>query len=304
MTDPNASGFGRWAGKLAPGLFVVLWATGFIGAKGAMPHAEPMTFLFLRFVIATALLGGFALATGAPWPKTWRAWGHIAVVGLLVHACYLGGVFVAVHQGMTAGLSALIVSLQPIIVALLAGRLLGERVKARQWLGFVLGLAGVALVLSEKIDPAAATAFEGFGWLQVFFCVFSVTAISFGTLYQKRFGGGMDLRSGTAIQYMAAGVACGLGALFFEDFQVDWTGELIFSLAWLVIVLSVGAVSLLMFLIRLGEASKVASLFYLVPPCTAAMAYLLFGETFGLVALAGVAVTALGVALKSEAKRS
>ncbi len=287
----------RAAGTLAPGLFVLLWSTGFIGAKGAMPHAEPMTFLLLRFVIATGLLAGFAFLTGAPWPKDWRQWGHIALVGFLVHAVYLGGVFVAVHQGMTAGLSALIVSLQPILVALMAGYALGERVKLTQWAGFALGLAGVALVLSEKIDPASVTAFEGFGWPQVFFCLLSVIAIAIGTLYQKRFGGGMDLRSGTAIQYLAAAVACGIGALLFEDFRIDWTGELILSLAWLVIVLSVGAVSLLMLLIRLGEANKVASLFYLVPPSTAVMAYFLFGETFGLTALAGVAVTVLGVAL-------
>ena len=290
-------GLQRLAGATAPGLFVLLWSTGFIGAKGAMPHAEPMTFLLLRFAIATGLLAGFAFLTGAPWPKDWRQWGHIAVVGFLVHAVYLGGVFVAIHQGMTAGLSALIVSLQPVLVAVLAGRLLGERVKLRQWLGFFLGLVGVALVLSEKIDPAAATAFEGFGWTEVFICVLAVLAIAIGTLYQKRFGGGMDLRSGTAIQYMAAALACGLGALLFEEFHIDWTGELIFSLAWLVLVLSLGAVSLLMLLIRLGEANKVASLFYLVPPSTALIAYFLFGETFGLIALAGVAVTALGVAL-------
>ncbi len=287
----------RLLGLTAPGLFVLLWSTGFIGAKLGVPYAEPMTFLTLRFVAAGTLLTLLALATGAPWPSSWKALGHIAVVGLLLQAVYLGGVFVAVSRGMPAGPSALIVSLQPLTVALLAGLTLGERVSRRQWLGFVLGVIGVFLVVVEKIDPASLPDQEGFGFVEVGLCALSLLAITASTIYQKRFGLAADLRSGTALQYWVAAVAALFVAWTTEDMRVVWTGEFIFALGWLVLVLSIGAVSLLMFMIRMGEVSKVSSYFYLVPPCTAVIAFLIFGETLGLLALAGMLVAAVGVAL-------
>ena len=286
--------------RAAPIVFVVLWSTGFLGARGAMPHAEALSFLTVRFALAAAILGGFAWLTGAR-RLSRREFFHSAVVGLLIHAVYLGGVFSAVRGGVPAGFAALIVSLQPILTALLAGRFLGERIGARRWLGFALGLAGAVLVLSEKADWAAALAFRDFGWTQAALCVFALLGVTVGALWQKRFGGGADQRSGTTAQYLAALAACGLGAALWEDWRIDWdSAELWFSLAWLTLVLSVGTVPLLMFLIRRGRASAVASLFYMVPPTTATMAFFLFGEVLGARGLAGFALVAAGVALAAR----
>ncbi|MGF1628864.1 MAG: DMT family transporter [Kiloniellaceae bacterium] len=281
----------------AAALFVLLWSTGFIGAKLGVPHADPLTFLALRFVFATALLLCLALATRAPWPRDPRQILHLCVAGILLHTLYLGGVYVAMSLGVEAGLSALIVSTQPVLVAALAGFLLGEKVTPRQWLGLALAVCGVTLVVWRKLG-------DGFGTLEgVALCLLSLCAISGATLYQKRFCGAMDLRSGSVIQYAAAGTAAGLGSLLFEEQRVDWNGELIFALAWLVLLLSLGAVSLLYWLIRRGEASRVSSLFFLVPPVTALVAWPVFGETFGPLALAGMVVTVIGVALVNLEKR-
>lgn len=280
-----------------PLLFVLLWSTGFLGAKLGVPHADPMSFLALRFALVTLLLSGLALLLRAPWPRGAAAWGHIAVVGLLVHAIYLGGVFVAIDRGVPAGLSALIVGLQPILTAVAAGPWLSERVSGRQWLGLALGLVGVVLVLAEKLAPAGGLSFQGFGWGGIALCLLGLAAITAGTLYQKRFCTGMDLTTGTAVQYIAATLACALTAWLVEPMRIDWTGEFVFALLWLVFVLSIGAISLLMLLIKRGEAARTASLFYLVPPVTALFAWLLFDERLGPLALAGMAVVAVGVAL-------
>jgi drug/metabolite transporter (DMT)-like permease len=281
----------------AAALFVLLWSTGFIGAKLGVPHADPLTFLALRFVLATGLLLALALATRAPWPRDPRQILHLCVAGVLLHAVYLGGVYVAMSLGVEAGLSALIVSTQPVLVAALAGLLLGERVTARQWLGLALAGVGVTLVVWRKLEA-------GFGTLDgVLLCVLALCGITAATLYQKRFCGAMDLRSGSVIQYTAAGLAAGLGSFLFEEQRVDWSGELIFALAWLVLLLSLGAVSLLYWLIRRGEAARVSSLFFLVPPVTALVAWMVFGETFGPLALAGMVVTVIGVALVNLEKR-
>jgi drug/metabolite transporter (DMT)-like permease len=209
----------------------------------------------------------------------------------LVQALYLGCVFAAIHFGMPAGLSALVVSAQPLLTAALVGPLLGERVTPRQWLGFVLGLAGVALVVGHKVD------FAGTELLGLVFCLAGLAAITVGTIYQKKHGGGMDLRSGSVIQFAASAVAMAPLALAFEGMRVEWTGEFVLALGWLCVVLSIGAITLLFLLIRQGAAGKVASLFYLVPPVTALMAWPLFGETLGLFGVVGMAVAAVGVAL-------
>lgn len=279
------------APALVPALFVLLWSTGFLGAKLGLPHAEPFTFLGIRMAIASGLLLVFALATGATWPASWRAGLHIAVAGILVHAVYLGGVFTAIHRGLPAGISSLIVGLQPLLTAALAMVWLGERLRPRQWLGLVLGFGGVTLVLSGRLGSAAPD------WAGLPPVLAGLLGITLGTLYQKRYCAGMDLRTGGVVQYAATAALMLLGAALFESREVEWAPEFIFALAWLVVVLSVGAVSLLYTLIRRGEASRVASLFYLTPPTTAALAWLLFDERLGPLALLGMAVTAVGVAL-------
>ena len=288
---------------LAPTTFVLLWATGFIGAKLGLPYVEAGTFLTLRVTIVLLLLAPLLLLLPEQRLSGWRQIGHVALVGSLIHGAYLGGVFVAIGRGMPAGLSSLIVALQPLLTAAVVGPLLGERVRPRQVIGLLLGLLGVGLVLSGKLAPQGpgsspgGSLFEGFGLDAVIFCLLALVGITAGTVYQKRFVQHAPLLGGAVVQYAAAMVVVGLPSLLFESNRIDWSAELIFALGWLVLVLSVGAVSLLMLLIRWGEAAKTVSLFYLVPPVTALLAFLLFGERLGPLALAGMAVTVLGVAL-------
>jgi drug/metabolite transporter (DMT)-like permease len=274
-----------------PALFVVLWSTGFIGAKLGLPYAGPLTFLALRFWLAAALLALLALTTRAPWPRRKAEVRRYAVAGLLVHALYLGGVFVGISLGVEAGVSAMIVSVQPLLVAAFAGLALGERVAPRQWTGLALGLLGVVLILARKLGHGLGDA------LGALACVAALLGMTAGTLYQKRHCAGMDLRTGNVIQFAASGLATGLLALLVEDNRIVWSGEFVFALLWLVLVLSLGAVSLLQVLIRRGAASRVSGLFFLVPPCTALIAWSLFGETLGPVALLGMALTVAGVAM-------
>jgi len=281
-----------------PALFVVLWSTGFIGARLGLPHAGPLTFLALRYGLAAGLLVLVALATRASWPRRPAEIGHYAVAGLLVHGVYLGGVFIGISLGVEAGVSALIVGLQPLLTAALARVSLGERVAPRQWVGLGLGLLGVALVLARKLGQGPGDALGGLA------CIAALFGITLGTLYQKRFCAGMDLRTGSVVQFIAAGLVTAPLALLFEGFRVAWTGEFVFALLWLVLVLSLGAVSLLYVLIRRGAAAEVASLFFLVPPCTALIAWPLFGERLGPLALIGMALTAAGVALASRARNT
>lgn len=287
----TATGGGQTWLRLMPGLFVLLWSTGFIGAKYGLPYAEPLTFLLIRLGLVAAVLALVALASRAPWPKDWATAGRIALAGLLVHGVYLSGVFLAIAHGLPAGVTALVVGIQPLLTAALSGPLLGERVSGRQWAGLLLGLAGVGLVVREKLSIDAEHLI-GIGY-----AVAALVGITLGTLYQKRHGGGMDLRSGTAIQYAATALVLAVAAPMFETMQVQWTGEFLFALLWLSFVLSVGAIFLLFALIRRGAAAKVASLFYLTPPVTALVAWILFGEKLGVAALAGMAVAVCGVAL-------
>lgn len=285
------AGAGNLFAVIAPGLFVFLWATGFIGAKYGLPYAEPLTFLALRFVFVVAGMLLFCLAVRAPWPKTAIEWLHIAIVGVLLHGVYLGGVFVSISLGVEAGTSALIVAIQPLLVALLAAPVLGERVTWRQWIGFFLGIAGVTLVVFRKLELGIGTP-VGMG-----FSIVALIGITIGTLYQKRYCATMDLRTGNVIQFTAALAFCVVGAALTESFRVEWTGDFIFALSWLVIVLSFGATTLLLMLIRAGAASKVSSLFFLVPAVAAIIAWPLFGETFGPLAIGGMVLVTVGVAL-------
>lgn len=283
---------------LFPAIFVLLWSTGFIGARYAMPHAEPFTFLAMRYALALALLGGLVALTSAPWPK-WRPAGHAMIAGSLIHGVYLGGVFYAVRHGLNAGIAALIVGLQPILTTVLAASFLGEKIKPRHYLGLALGLVGVAMVILPKLGGGADYRFQTLA--PVFL---SALGISAGSVWQKRFVGGVDLRTGTALQYLGALIPTLLLAFATETMVVDWTGELVFALFWLVLVLSIGAIFLMLYLIREGAVSSVASLMYLVPGVTAVMAYLLFGETLEPIQLAGLVLACVGVAAATQKRKT
>ncbi|MFO1146264.1 MAG: DMT family transporter [Rhodospirillales bacterium] len=273
-----------------PGVFVVLWSTGFIGAKLGTPYAPPFTFLLLRFIVVGATLLAAATVLRSPWPRR-NQLGRIAVVGLLLHGAYLGGVFLAISLGIPAGLTALMVSLQPLATALLAGPYLGERIRPRQWLGLLLGLIGVALVVADKLGWHGSS---GGGVLAAVVALFGITA---GTLYQKQHATDMNLLTGSCVQFAAAGAAMLPLVLIFERQPVAFTSSFLFALLWLSFVLSIGAMTLLHLLIRRGAAAKVASLFYLTPAVTAVLAWLIFGETLSPVAITGMAVATAGVAL-------
>lgn len=278
--------------RFYPFLFVLLWSTGFIGAKFGLPYAEPVTFLCVRYLLVIAVMGGVALATRAPWPHAPRQWLHIGVTGLLVHATYLGGVFMAISHGLPAGIASLVVGLQPLLTALGAGALLGEKVLPRQWAGLVLGFGGVGLVVSHKV-AAAASAPELTAMLTP--VLVALVGITAGTLYQKRFCPAFDLRTGSVIQFVPCLIVSAIVASQTETMLITWSGQFVFALGWLVLVLSVGAISLLNLLIRSGSAVNVASLFYLTPPTTALIAWGVFGETLTGLALAGMAITVFGV---------
>ncbi len=274
----------------APGLFVILWASGFIGAKLGLPYAEPLTFLFLRMFGAVLLLGAITFYARPKWPKRTGILDSCAI-GVFMHALYLGGVYISIANGLPAALSALIVGLQPLLTSTIANRLLGERVVTRQWGGLLLGIVGVYLVVQDKATTGAATSLA---WLASLVALLSIT---FGTIYQKRFGSGIDWRPGMLIQYGAAGILFALGAMAFETRIVHWTPEFLFALCWLVILLSFGAIWLLYFLISRAAATRVVSLFYLTPPVTALMAWALFNERLAVGALVGMVFCAFGVFL-------
>jgi drug/metabolite transporter (DMT)-like permease len=273
-----------------PIFFVVLWSTGFIGARLGLPHAPPLTFLLLRYLLVLACMVAVAFATRAPWPQTPQEWVHIGVAGLLLHGIYLGGVFIAISKGLPAGVASLVVGLQPLLTAAGAGWLLGEVVLKRQWLGLLLGLLGVGLVVMNKVGP-------GFALQALLPAVVALLGITAGTLYQKRFCPRFDWRTGAVAQFLPTALLTWLVASLTESYDVEWSGEFMFALGWLVLVLSLGAVSLLNWLIRNSGAVNIASLFYLVPPCTAVVAWLLFGETFSGTALIGMAMAVWGVYL-------
>ncbi|EAU43026.1 hypothetical protein FP2506_09291 [Fulvimarina pelagi HTCC2506] len=273
---------------------MLLWSTGFIGASMAMPYAEPFTFLAIRFALALVILAAFAVATSARKPDGDQAL-HSMIAGGLIHGAYLGGVFYAVRHGLNAGIAALIVGLQPILTTLLAGVVLGDRVRPRHLAGLALGLTGIAMVISPKLGSGGVMNSQTL--LPVFLSAF---AISLGTIWQKRFAAGVDLRTGTAFQYLGALVPMVVLAAFFESYSIRWTGEFVFALAWLTLVLSIGAIFLMMVLIREGAVSSVASLMYLTPGVTAVMAYLLFGDQLTPIQAAGLIVAAAGVAVATR----
>jgi drug/metabolite transporter (DMT)-like permease len=282
--------------RLMPWIFVWVWSTGFLVAKLGKSYAEPFTLLSYRFAFALAVLWVITKLFNSRWPATWRVVLHCMVVGLLLHGVYLGGIFKAISLGMPAGLSAMVIGLQPLTMALFAGLMLGERVSKRQWLGLFMGLAGLYLVLGEQFSVDASTVFDGFsGWSPVLVGA-ALLAISFGTLYQKKYCHGVDHLTSIWLQYAAALVFSLIIAFTFETRIVDWQLQFIVSLSWQVLALSIGAVLLLMIMMRQGAAAKVGSLFYLVPPAVAIQAWFLFGEAMGLQGLVGIVLIAAGVA--------
>jgi drug/metabolite transporter (DMT)-like permease len=275
--------------RAAPAIFVVLWSTGFIGTKYVLAGAEPLTYLAVRMVLAALLMGLIAAVSRAAWPKGTDIF-HSAVSGLLVHGFYLGGTAVAIFHSVPAGLSALIPGLQPILTSTLANRWLGERVTPLQWTGLLMGLAGTLIVLHGRSMEGEA----GWGWMATGVALISITL---GTLYQKRYCGTIDWRSGNAVQFLSAAALFALGAWLFETRVIVWNREFVLSLAWLVVVLSIGSIGLLYWLIRHSAATQVASLFYLVPSVTALMAYLLFDERLDGLSIAGMVICAAAVLL-------
>ncbi|MFN4126869.1 DMT family transporter [Pannonibacter indicus] len=271
------------AQKLAPIAFISLWSTGFIGSKLGAPYIEPFAFLALRYAFAVPLLISLGALLGSGRYLPVKTAIHCMVTGTLVHGIYLGGVFWAIRQGLPAGAAALMVGLQPVVTALAAGWLLKEQITWRHWLGFAGGSAGLLLVLLPKLGEAAS----GITSVTVSVMLVSVIAISLGTVYQKRFVQGADHVTGTTWQYAGA-LLFTVPLTFTETWEITWSPQLIFAMAWLVLVLSIGAILLLMYMIRTGSAAEVGSLFYLVPAATTLESYFLFGETLTLVQIAGM----------------
>ncbi len=292
--SPVQTRFSRLTVYLVPVLFVWLWSTGFLGAKYSLPYAEPFTVLLYRMLITLVLLGILARVLRVKWPSAKGA-AHTAVTGLLVHGLYLGGVYYAIWGDMPAGLVSLIVGLQPLVMAIAAVLMLRESITLRQWAGLSMGLLGVALVLLEKMSGSGSVA--SFPLWALLWALLALMGISVGTVYQKRHGESTDLVAGTFIQYCAATVFFAIGAFAFETREVVWHIELLLSMVWLVFGVSIGAILLLMTLIKRGAASQVASLFYLVPPVTAFETFILFDERLGPLAIAGGLVSITGVAL-------
>ena len=274
--------------RLAPCLFVFLWSTGFVGAKYGLPYADPFIFLSVRIFIAAGILYIAARLMHAQIALSRREISKSALIGLFLHAFYLGGVFFAISKGVSAGVAAVITSLQPVFVSVLAVKVLGEKLRWGQFAGLVTGLIGVVLVLGPTFDSSVSTV----GIAAVFVALLGSTT---ATLMQKKFGSGIPMLAGTAYQYLAAGVVLGIAAIATGGTRIDLTPKFAGAMIWLIFALSVGAVLLLLRLLNNGSAASVSSLFYLVPPATALEAYILFGEKVNTQGFLGIGVTALGV---------
>ncbi len=282
MSDgPRSS---RWTAAI-PWLFVLLLSSGFIGSKLGVPYAEPFTFLMMRYCIVLAILVPIALITRAPWPKGKAQMAHVAFAGLLIHALYLSGCVWSLRLGLPAGILSLIVSLQPLFTAAFAGVALGERVLPRQWAGLALGFLGTVLVVAHKTG-------SGLTFAMTLPAIAALIGITAGTMWQKRHCPTFDLRMSTVVQYAASLIITAVLAFTTETMRVEWSGQFVFALLWVALVLSIGAISLLNHLIRSGTAVNVASLFYTVPAVTALMAWGIFGET-----VTGLALLSMGVAV-------
>ena len=288
--------------RFAPIVFVLLWSTGFVGAKYILPFAEPFVFLTIRYAVATVLLVVIAKAIGESLSLTRdKVWQSISV-GVFLQVIYIGGVFYAVHLGVPAGITSAIVSLQPIVVSVLAVKFLGEKIRWVQAGGLILGLLGVSLLLLPKVFTGDFSPnFSGVGILSCFLALSGTTA---GYLLQKKSGTDIPFLPGTAVQFAAATVIFALAATFTEEWKVEVTTEFLLALAWIVIALSIGSIFLLFYLLKHDSASSVSSLYYLVPPLTAIEAFVLFREKISPIGLFGMALAALGTILVTRKGRS
>lgn len=276
--------------KFAPLLFVLLWSTGFVGAKYGLPYADPFIFLGIRVLIASVILFAIASIMKSPIAIGSKAISSSVLIGFFLHACYLGGVFFAISQGLPAGVAAVVTSLQPVLVSILAVKVLGERLRTKQLAGLFLGLIGVVLVLGPSFNADIPTV----GVIAIFVALIGSTS---ATLLQKKVGSGIPLVAGTAYQYLGSGAVLLAIAVATGGTSIQWSGKFVLAFIWLIAVLSVGAILLLLWLLNTGSAASVSSLFYLVPPATAVEAFFLFGEKVNSQGFLGIGVTALGVCL-------
>lgn len=285
--------------RVAPILFVLIWSTGWISARFGAPYADPLTFLTIRYALAAAVVAALAVAGGAPWPARRKDYLHAMASGVLLHAVYLGGVWWAIRHGLPTGVSGLIAAVQPILTALLAPVILGERITRLHWAGVLLGFAGMGLVLEPQLVGLSTEAVSA-ALVPMAVNVGAMVSVTLGTFYQKRFVHTGDLRTITLLQYCGAFAATLPVAVLIEPMRIEWNATVIATMAWSVLALSIGAIGLLLMLIRNGAVSRAAALIYLVPPSVAIEAYLLFGETMTALQVVGMAVTAAGVALATR----
>lgn len=285
--------------SIAPALFVLIWSTGWIVAKYVAPHADPLTFLAVRFATAFLVVAAVALAMRAPWPKTRRAAAHAMISGVLLHTIYLGGIWWAIAQGLPAGISALIAAVQPLMTAALAARLGSERLRLVHLAGIVVGFVGVLGVIAPKLGAVGGGEIKGLG-LVIAVNILAMVGVTLGTFYQKRFVASGDLRTVTALQYVGATLTTLPLAILLEPMRFEITAETWLALAWSVVVLSIGAIGLMLMMIRRGAVSKVAALIYLIPPTAAVQAWLMFGETLTPLQIACMGITAFGVYLATR----
>lgn len=278
--------------RLAPWLFVSLWSTGYIAMKYAAPFAEPFTFLSIRFALVVAVLAPFMLASGY-WRIGWRDASAAALVGALLHGIYLAGIFWAIKQGMPAGIAAIIISLQPLVSASLVAPFLGERVEFRHWIGLILGMAGTIVVLLPGADLDSAVI-----KLDVLAMSFlALISITLGTTLQKAWFAHLDVRSSLLPQYIGATAIMAAAAFLLETREINWSAQAVGAMAWLVLVLSVGAISLLLILLKRNEVWRTATMFYLVPPLTAITAWLLFDERLQNIQFVGMGLVVIAMLL-------
>ena len=274
--------------RFAPVLFVLLWSTGFVGAKYGLPYADPFIFLSVRVLIAGLILFAVAAVMKSPIAIGVSAITRSSLIGFFLHACYLGGVFYSISKGLPAGVAAVVTSLQPVLVSVLAVRVLGEQLRFKQVVGLLLGLIGVVLVLGPSFEQDIPVS----GVIGILVALIGSTA---ATLLQKKIGADVPLIAGTAYQYLASGFILALAAIATGGTRIEWSGQFIVAFVWLIAVLSVGAILLLLWLLNSGSAASVSSLLYLVPPATALEAFLLFGEKVNTQGFLGIGITALGV---------
>ena len=287
-----------WATRLAPIVFVLVWSTGFIGARYGLPYAPAFGLLAVRLAIAAVVLAILTTALKSTWPTDRASYSRSALIGIMMHAGYLGGVFVSIDLGLPVAVSALIVCLQPVAVAGLSRPVLGESLAPRQWVGIALGLTGAFIVLEPGVTAHGVTSSYSAGAVAA--AVFALICSTVSTLLQKKHGSSIPMLSGTSVQYAAAAAVLTVLAIAFDQRPFTWTAQLVGALVWMVFALSIGAILLMFWLLRRGTAAGVSSLYFLVPPVTLLMGWLLFGQTLAPVALVGFAVSSLGVLLVRE----